>query len=48
MTHRPGEEEKWQRCHEEPGRRSLMQWKWMHQVLEQVVLTALKVSLTIQ
>ena len=25
-----------------------MQWKWVHQILEQVVLTALKVSLTVQ
>ena len=25
-----------------------MQWKWIHQVLEKVVLTALKVSLTVQ
>ena len=25
-----------------------MQWKWIHQILEKVVLTALKVSLTVQ
>ena len=25
-----------------------MQWKWTHQVFEKVVLTALKVSLTVQ
>ena len=25
-----------------------MQWKWIHQILEKMVLTALKVSLTVQ
>lgn len=25
-----------------------MQWKWTHQILEKVMLTALKVSLTVQ
>ena len=25
-----------------------MQWKWIHQILEKVMLTALKVSLTVQ
>ena len=42
------EHQDWEKVGEEPGRRSLMQWKWIHQILEKVVLTALKVSLTIQ
>jgi len=25
-----------------------MQWKWIHQILEKAMLTALKVSLTVQ
>ena len=48
MAYRHPQHQDWEKVNEELGRRSLMQWKWIHQVLEKLVLTALKVSLTVQ
>ena len=48
VIQRHPQHEDWEKVGEELGRRPLMQWKWIHQILEKVVVTALKVSLTVQ